>query len=101
MLIHSRSLSPLSSCQGTPLAWTFVPGACPMIRMFEVALNCVIGRGPRGRCSAQNVHADISCRRASDGFAMVCISRGIMVQAIMIDADPCEIVQWPCVNVQT
>ncbi len=47
--VQARRRSPLGSSNGTPLACTREPGACPMIRMRDVALNCTTGRGPAAR----------------------------------------------------
>jgi len=48
-----------------PEACTLEPGAWPMIRMREVALNRTMGRGPAARLAAQRVQAAISACSAA------------------------------------
>src|ERR1700744_4197111 len=62
--VPARSRSPLSSAHGVPLAWTFAPGAWPMIRIRDVPLNWTIGRGPAARNGAQTVQRRISLASA-------------------------------------
>ena len=67
--IQPRSRSPEGSSNGSPLAWTRMPGACPQMQIRAVAESRMTGRGAcpvavDAKVSRHAVHALILLSRA-------------------------------------